>query len=81
MRRTVALMPDYRFYAGGSSGLAWVPVSDECGSDADAFMVAERLASDLMGAEVWKGSRLVCKVPPKCHVTRQQAEKRWPASR
>ena len=74
-------MLDYRFYTGDSSGLAWVPVSDECGSDAEAFMVAERLASDLMGAEVWIGSRLVCKVPPKSHAARQQAEKRWSASR
>ena len=59
-------MTQYRFYMASQIELSWVPTTVACSSDAEAFIIAARMASAMMGAEAWDGSRLVCRVPANC---------------
>ncbi len=59
-------MPDYCIYlVGPRRQIVTAPRMEQLRDDSDALMRASGMVSDIAGAEVWLGQRLVCHLPAK----------------
>ena len=59
-------MPEYCIYlVGPKRRIVTEPCVEQLQDDGEALMRATRLVSEVAGAEVWLGQRLVCQLPPK----------------
>jgi hypothetical protein len=67
-------VPEYRIYAiGPHNRILRAPEVEHWDTDDEALIRATGMATPSTGAEVWMGTRLVCKVPPLASIPQNLA--------